>query len=115
MENSALNDYIKAWNTSDPIERRSLLEESFDKQGRYVDPHIPAPVTNLDQMEEIIKTFRSRLPHKLYAVQRPELHNYAFRLKWKMEDNGTLLSKGTFVGEFNSDDKISNLICFLDS
>ncbi|WP_167343098.1 hypothetical protein [Nonlabens sp. SY33080] len=109
-----LNKYIEAWNVSSDGERQELLDSSFSANGRYIDPHIPAPVASLEEMKEIIITFRSRLPHHLKMVDEPEFHNYAFRMKWKMEHEGQVLSTGIFVGEYDSQNKINNVICFID-
>ena len=110
----AITNYILAWNASDIAERNQLLAKSFSKNGRYVDPHIPQPVTNIEAMKKIIQTFRERLPHKLTLIGEPEFHNHVFRLQWKMVHQGEALSKGIFVGETDETGKIDNLIGFID-
>lgn len=109
-----ITNYINAWNAEEATERKEFLEKSFSENGRYIDPHIPEPVENLEQMRTIIETFRERLPHKLTLIGEPEFHNHAFRLNWKMAHNEEILSKGIFVGELDKNNKIENLICFID-
>ena len=111
----AIITYVSAWNADDSKERRRLLQSSFTEEGKYVDPHVPGPAENIQQMEAVIQTFRSRLPHRLSIIGQPELHHQVFRLKWKMDDQGSVLSKGIFVGEFNPDNKIKTVIGFIDA
>jgi hypothetical protein len=110
-----LANYVLAWNSRDNTSRQALLEKCFAQTGSYVDPHIPKPVTNIHEMNTMIATFQSRLPHRLFALGEPEFHNHVFRLKWKLEDEGNILSKGTFTGEFDDENKILTLICFIDN
>lgn len=114
MQETIINHYIQAWNSTNRAERRALLEKSFASEGRYTDPHIPTPVQNLDEMDAIIATFRSRLPYQLVAIHPPEFHSYVFRFHWKMAHQEVVLSQGLFVGELNKQGKICNLICFID-
>jgi hypothetical protein len=72
------------------------------------------PVSNIEEMNAIISTFQSRLPHKLVINSEPEFHNSIFRTKWKMDNEGAGFSYGTFVGEFNADGKIARVFCFID-
>jgi hypothetical protein len=106
--------YINAWNEKEVEKRKQLLKISFAKNGIYLDPHIPKPVSNLSEMEEIIKTFQLRLPHKLVKNSEPEFHNSIFRMQWKMDNEGSVLSYGTFVGEFDEASKINRVYCFID-
>ena len=114
MKDKIIEQYINAWNSEDSKDREEFLRNSFDKNGRYTDPHIPEPVQNIHEMEGIIKIFRSRLPHKLKLMGGIEYHSYVFRFKWQMENNGSVLSNGTFVGEFNTENRLTNIICFID-
>ncbi|MGL4632511.1 MAG: hypothetical protein ACRCVT_15015 [Leadbetterella sp.] len=107
-------EYFNSWNEKDEMKRKEILEASFTKNGIYLDPHIPKPVSNIDEMNEIIKTFHSRLPHKLVMNSEPEFHNTIFRIQWRMDNEGKVLSYGTFVGEFASENKISRIFCFID-
>jgi hypothetical protein len=109
-----INQYINSWNEKDELKRREILKISFTENGIYLDPHIPKPVSNVEDMNEIIKTFQSRLPHKLVKNSEPEFHNSIFRMQWKMDNEGSVLSYGTFVGEFDETNKITRIFCFID-
>ncbi len=109
-----IDQYIQAWNEKSQTKRLEQLALSFTENGIYLDPHIPKPVSNINEMEGIISTFQSRLPHKLVKNSEPEFHNSVFRMQWKMDNNGSVLSYGTFVGEFDEDDKICRVFCFID-
>jgi hypothetical protein len=107
-------EYFNSWNEKDELKRKVLLESSFAKNGIYLDPHIPKPVSNIEEMNQIIMTFHSRLPHKLVKNSEPEFHNSIFRIQWKMDDDGSILSYGTFVGEFDEANRINRVYCFID-
>jgi hypothetical protein len=109
-----INQYISAWNEKDELQRKAQLKVCFAINGVYLDPHIPKPVSNVDEMNEIIKIFQSRLPHKLVKNSEPEFHNSIFRIQWKMDNLGSVLSYGTFVGEFDETSKLSRIFCFID-
>jgi uncharacterized membrane protein HdeD (DUF308 family) len=109
-----LTKYFESWNEKNETIRHELLQNSFSEAGNYLDPHIPKPVESRNAMNEIIRTFQSRLPHKLTQNSEPEFHNSIFRIQWKMENNGNILSYGTFVGEFDEDNKICRVFCFID-
>ena len=113
MKDKIIQHYIEAWNVKDGEKRMQLLKRSFDKNGRYTDPHIPQRVEDIQQMDAVIEAFNSRLPHQLKLIGEVEFHSYVFRLKWRMEDNGSVLSNGIFVGEFGTGDLITNIICFI--
>jgi hypothetical protein len=109
-----INQYVHSWNEKDALKRLQLLNKSFAENGIYLDPHIPKPVSNLTEMNGIIKTFQSRLPHKLIKNSEPEFHNSIFRMQWKMDNEGSVLSYGTFVGEFDETNRITRIFCFID-
>lgn len=106
--------YLKAWNERDETKRTTILKTCFSEAGSYIDPHIPNPINNLEEMNEVINIFHSRLPHQLIATSEIESHNNAFRVKWKLEDKGSVLSRGVFIGVVNSENRISQIISFLD-
>jgi hypothetical protein len=110
-----INLYIDAWNEKNQAKRIEQLAISFAENGIYIDPHIPKPVSNIREMEGIISTFQGRLPHKLVKNSEPEFHNSVFRMQWKMDNNGSVLSYGTFVGEFGEEGKVCRLFCFIDA
>jgi hypothetical protein len=109
-----INQYINAWNEKNQTKRLEQLATCFAENGIYLDPHIPKPVSNIAEMEAIISTFQSRLPHKLVKNSQPEFHNSVFRMQWKMDNNGSVLSYGTFVGEFDETGKICRVYAFID-
>jgi hypothetical protein len=109
-----LNKYFSSWNEKDESKRIELLRNSFSENGIYIDPHIPKPVSNIIEMNTIIATFQSRLSHKLIKNSEPEFHNSIFRIQWKMDNSGSVLSFGTFIGEFDETNKLSRIFCFID-
>jgi hypothetical protein len=109
-----INQYFDTWNEKDNSKRAVKLSLCFSENGIYLDPHIPTPVSNIEEMNAIISTFQSRLPHKLVKNSEPEFHNSIFRIQWKMDNEGAILSYGTFVGEFDFDGKIARVFCFID-
>ncbi len=111
----SLELYFTTWNERKDEARGKLLASCFAQNGRYLDPHVPNQTNSIDEMDDIIKLFQSRLPHRLVALKKAEFHHHVFRVRWKMDDKGKVLSEGTFVGEFDLNDRITNLICFIDS
>jgi hypothetical protein len=109
-----INLYFESWNERDENKRLTLLNECFSENGQYADPHIPKPVENLKEMNEIIKIFQSRLPHKLLKISESEINHSAFRIRWEMKNVEHILSNGTFVGEFDASGKIARIYCFID-
>ena len=54
---SSIENYIEAWNTLDEMIRLEKLNLSFSKDGRYLDPHLPSEIKNLNEMNLLIKKF----------------------------------------------------------
>jgi hypothetical protein len=109
-----INLYFQSWIEYDENKRLALLNQCFSENGTYTDPHIPKPVENIKEMNELIKTFQARLPHKLLKISEPEMYHATFRLRWEMKNVEHILSNGTFVGEFDSSNKIARIYCFID-
>jgi hypothetical protein len=111
---ATIETYVLAWNATEASNRKTLLEKSFSNNGSYLDEHVPKPISNLEEMNEMITFFRSRLNHQLVVIDAIDFHNNVFRFKWKLENDQGILSNGTFTGEFDSDNKIKKVVGFLD-
>ncbi len=110
-----LGTYIQAWNTVEAAPRLALLQQCFSEHGTYIDPHVPQELRNLGEMDAMISTFRSRLQHRLLLVSEPETHHHVFRFRWELNLDGSVLSRGTFVGTLGENGLIANVIGFLDT
>ena len=110
-----IENYILAWNAPDEKTRLQKLNLSFHLEGRYIDPHIQSPITNLNEMNALIRNFREKFEHKLILVDQVEIHHSVFRFSWKLEKNGSVLSRGMFCGEMNETKHIQLIFGFIDS
>lgn len=115
MENSKIiAQYIACWNNSDTETRLPKLAQCFAQTGKYVDDHVPNALKTIQEMNDLITLFRSRLTHQLIVLGAPELHHHVFRVKCKLENEAGILSRLTFTGSFDAEGKIDNVIAFLD-
>jgi hypothetical protein len=115
MENlKTITQYIASWNNANTQERLPELEKCFAQTGQYVDDHVPNALNSINEMNDLITLFRSRLTHQLIVLGNPEFHHHVFRVKCKLENENGISSKLTFTGAFNEEGKINNIICFLD-
>jgi hypothetical protein len=111
---NAIHSLIQAWNEPDLEQRQQRLESCTTTDLRYVDPHVPNPLTGQADMLEFLSTFRSRLPHQLELEGELDTHHHVFRFNWLLRNpqDNSILSKGEFIGELAAD-RIQNIIGFL--
>jgi hypothetical protein len=109
-----ITQYINCWNNANAQERLPNLEQCFAQTGQYVDDHVPNALKNVQEMNDLITLFRSRLTHQLIVIGAPELHHHVFRVKCKLENEAGILSRLTFTGSFDGAGKIDTIIAFLD-
>jgi hypothetical protein len=111
---TVIHHYFHAWNASNPQERQNALNQSFAADATYVDPHAGS-LQGINALQTLIEQFRAKFSHPLEATGHVDIHHHIFRLPWRLGDARTgILSQGLFVGMFNAEHKIGQLLVFLD-
>ncbi|MEM8780082.1 MAG: transposase [Cyanobacteria bacterium P01_G01_bin.49] len=111
-----IEDYLSAWNSSDPEERVRLMTKVLAENCLYIDSHLPDPITGKELHCQFIDRFREKFPDlSLNLVASPDSHHGYFRFSWQMfKSNGEIFTQGSFLGEINEQDKITKLVGFVD-
>lgn len=103
--------YLAAWNESDPVARRSLLETVFEELGMYTDPLTHA--ANRAALDVVIARFRQDNPGARFSLENKiDFHNHYVRFYWLLSfTNGAQLS-GMDFAELSLEGKIVKIVGF---
>jgi hypothetical protein len=107
-----VDTYGAAWNETDPVKRRALLDEAWADHGTYLDPMGSAD--GRDALVTHISGFHEMMPgNRIDATSAVDVHGSVFRFAWAMLDpSGTVALEGMDFGEFDDDGRISRIIGF---
>jgi hypothetical protein len=106
-----LDHMLAAWNESDPVKIRSLLERALDPAIRFVDPSID--VTGIDGFEANVHEVQARIPGAVYSrTSGVDSHNRFYRYTWAIHRDGALLIPGFDVTEITEDERVRCVMGF---
>jgi hypothetical protein len=76
-----VNDYLTAWNATDPEERRAAIARVYTEDARYADPL--ADVTGHDQLDAVMAAAHAQFPGFVFApIGAVDGHHDQARFTW---------------------------------
>ena len=111
-----IEDYVVAWNSSDSIERATIMERILADDCQYFDSHMPEPIVGNESHSSFIDRFKGKFPDlKLNLTANVDSHHDYFRFKWQMvKGDGNVFIQGAFFGDIK-ESQITKLVGFVDS
>jgi hypothetical protein len=106
--------YIAAWNETDPSARRALLDEIWSSDGRYIDPL--AEVTGRDQFAAVIAAAQAQFAGMTFRLAGTvDAHHDQARFTWELGPDGTdAVVAGFDVAQRDADGRLALVLGFLD-
>jgi hypothetical protein len=106
--------YIAAWNETDPGARRALIDEIWSSNGRYIDPL--AEVTGPGQLDAVIASAQARFTGMTFRLAGPvDAHHDQARFTWELGPEGTdAIVVGLDVAQRDADGRLALVLGFLD-
>ncbi len=111
-------DYIAAWNATDPGVRRMLVDRVWSVDGTYTDPLCDA--AGRDAVDTAIAAMQDRLRaqlpgHRFVLLEGPDAHHHQLRFRWGFRA-GTAepVIVGSGVAMRDVDGKLTTVLGFLD-
>jgi SnoaL-like domain len=111
---TVVQDYLAAWNATEPAARRAAIEAVFAPDARYVDPL--ADVTGTDALDALIAGAQEQFPGMRFrAVGDVDAHHDVCRFRWGLGPEGAEpLVIGFDVATVGPDGRITTVQGFLD-
>ena len=106
--------YIRSWNETDPLRRRSLLEELYTEHASYTDPMITAK--GWEAIDATIGAVQDMFPGHVFGLAgEVDAHHDMMRFRWQLSRPGAEepLASGFDVAVLE-DGQISRVCGFLD-
>lgn len=106
--------YIAAWNETDPSARRALIDEVWSASARYTDPL--AEATGRDQIDAVIAAVQDQFTGmKFRLAGAVDAHHDQARFTWELgPDGGDPIVVGFDVAQRDSDGRLALVLGFLD-
>lgn len=106
--------YISAWNETDPLARRALIDEIWSEDGRYIDPL--AEVAGRDQIDAVIATAQAQFAGMTFRlVGTVDAHHDQARFTWELGPDGAdAIVIGFDVAHRDADGRLALVLGFLD-
>ena len=107
-------DYIAAWNETDPARRRRLVERVWAADARYVDPLVE--VEGHDGIDAVVVGAQEAFPGHTFALVGPvDAHHDQARFGWSLaQGDAEPLVIGFDVVVAGSDGRLRTVLGFLD-
>jgi len=112
--NRLVEDYLSAWNETDPDTRLRTIEDVWTEDGTYVDP--VADVGGRTQISNLIAAVQHQLPGLVFRLRDGvDAHHNVARFGWELvpPDGGDSVVEGFDVAVIE-DGRIGSVVGFLD-
>lgn len=108
----AVELFGQAWNEPDEKKREQLINDSWAKDGIYLDP--TTEIHGRENLLPMLTHYFSTYPNaKVIQTSNYDQHHSIYRVSWKVIlENGEQLVEGTDVGQLNKDGKLVRLNSF---
>lgn len=112
--NDLITQYIAAWNETDPIARRSLIDQVWAEDGVYTDPI--AVADGRDAIDATIAAVQGQFPGLRFRLAGTvDAHHDIARFTWELAPTGSeAVIVGFDVAVLAADGRITNVYGFLD-
>lgn len=106
--------YLAAWNEADALRRRTLLDEGWAAEARYVDPLMQGE--GREGVARMIEAARLQFPgHGFTLSGTPDGHGAYVRFSWTLAPTtGAPVAGGTDVVRLDDAGRIAEVVGFLD-
>lgn len=109
-----IDHYIAMWNESDPMERRTLIAETFAPSATYLDP--VAQAEGRESIDAMVAGVQARFPgHRFRRTGKVDQHNDRLRFQWALAPgDGEPLVIGTDFAVLGPDQRMQSVTGFFD-
>jgi SnoaL-like domain len=106
--------YIAAWNETDPAARRALIDATWAPGGRYIDPL--AEVAGRDQIDAVIAAAQGQFAGMTFRLAGPvDAHHDQARFTWELGPDGAdAVVVGFDVAQRDAQGRLALVLGFLD-
>ncbi len=106
--------YLAAWNETDPVARRTAVDEVFSADVRYTDPM--ADVRGAEALDATIGAVQAQFPGFVFRLLGPaDAHHDQLRFTWELGPEGVEAPiVGSDVALLDADGRINAVLGFLD-
>lgn len=106
--------YVRIWNENDPARRRTLIEQIFTPQVRYIDPLMQS--TGHDALDAMIGAAQVQFSGLRFSVSgKSDGHHDIVRFSWSLGmGEAEPLACGTDIAVLVPDGRIDQITGFLD-
>jgi SnoaL-like domain len=106
--------YIAAWNETDPVARRTLIDATWAADGRYVDPL--AEVAGHDQIDAVIAAAQAQFAGMKFRLAGVvDAHHDQARFTWELGPDGAdAVVVGFDVAQRDAHGRLALVLGFLD-
>jgi hypothetical protein len=114
--NTAVANYIAAWNETDADKRRATIAGAWTETGSYQDAHRAG--TGHDAIDAMIATVQQRLPgYRVRLSSGIEAHNNRVRFSWQAggQPEAPLFIAGTDFATIAPDGRFDAVTGFVDA
>lgn len=108
-----VNDYLAAWNTTDPAARRDLIGRVFAADADYLDPQMAGQGT--DGIDAMIAATQEQFPGFHFTlVEEPDAHHDRVRFSWHLApEGGDPVALGIDFATIDRDGRLQTITGFL--
>jgi hypothetical protein len=116
MRQKIVGEILNLWNEDNAAARAAFAEKWIAPDFNYADPHLKSPATSRQAFLDFLSAFRSSLPDADVKLEGTPLahHDYAM-IRFALARGGTPFSKGVFFLTFGPDDRLAQMVGFVDS
>jgi hypothetical protein len=109
-----VDDYLAAWNETDPAARRALVARVFADDAEYVDPQMEGAGT--DGIDALIAGVQEQFPGFRFTLAAgPDAHHDRVRFSWHLAPDGAdPIALGLDVATLTADGRMQSVTGFLE-
>ena len=109
-----VENYIAAWNETDPTNRRSLISHTWADDATFVDPMMEG--TGHSGIDALIRGVQERFPGlRFRPFGTAESHHDRARFSWELApEEGDPVARGTDFAELSPDGRLRAVTGFFD-
>lgn len=109
-----VDDYLAAWNETDPTARRALVARVFAEDAEYVDPQMEG--RGHDGIEKLIAGVQEQFPGFAFTLAvAPDAHHDRLRFSWHLAPaGGEPVALGLDVARLGADGRMASVTGFLE-